>query len=709
MCVGKPGLCPEPPPFGLCVELCTSDSNCIDDYKCCPNGCGHTCQKPVLDCSQVVCVRPSCLNGHVIPEGECCPICRPEKPGICPELEDGGICLLACLIDNECPGSQKCCINGCKHTCETPLPETCPNGRNGSCGTIAGLSCPNDTTCMFKKDHPDAAGKCCIDKPKPIEVCVLPVKFGPCQDSVPRYFYNTTTCKCEEFDWGGCEPNDNNFFNLAYCQASCENPMYSNSVCELAQSSVDDCKTDWNLDRWYFNRTSCECEPFKWNGCGSANNFLTKEWCEINCGCYDCNKETNICNLPFNPIGTVVCSTHTPSYGYDTETCRCEKFIYGGCAGNANRFSTLANCEKHCSNNECNAHVFCDQPANPGTFDDNIPRYFYNTETCNCEKFIWGGSGGNSNNFKTREDCFQTCDGFNKCDAPVVEVNCLLPKETGPCQAVMSRFYFDHLDCKCKQFNYSGCGGNSNNFMNIQQCETSCSNTTCPFCNKPGNHGLCNGNFKPYFFNIQTCRCEQFVYGGCGGNENRYETKEECENICGEIQCPVCNLPPEKGNCMTELDLWYFDAVDCNYKIFKYSGCGGNMNRFLTEDDCKSSCGNVSCPVCSVPKQTESCDDHGTKERRFFYNPLKNKCQPFLWGGCQSNGNNFIKMKACKSVCKNFVCSLPVKIGPCEAAIERYYFNASTGECHAFLWGGCDPNGNNFKSLRQCRRACRKR
>ena len=113
------------------------------------------------------------------------------------------------------------------------------------------------------------------------------------------------------------------------------------------------------------------------------------------------------------------------------------------------------------------------------------------------------------------------------------------------------------------------------------------------------------------------------------------------------------------------------------------------------------------CPVCTEPKPSKSCEP-STKVRRFYYSPLKNKCESFVWGGCQPNGNNFVKNKDCLKACKDFACSRPVKVGPCEAAVLRFYYNASTGKCQEFLWGGCDPNGNNFKSLKQCWNTCKK-
>jgi len=35
-------------------------------------------------------------------------------------------------------------------------------------------------------------------------------------------------------------------------------------------------------------------------------------------------------------------------------------------------------------------------------------------------------------------------------------------------------------------------------------------------------------------FNPSSNKCEQFIYGGCGGNENRFKNEEECLTKCGQ-------------------------------------------------------------------------------------------------------------------------------------------------------------------------------
>jgi hypothetical protein len=35
-----------------------------------------------------------------------------------------------------------------------------------------------------------------------------------------------------------------------------------------------------------------------------------------------------------------------------------------------------------------------------------------------------------------------------------------------------------------------------------------------------------------YFYNAEKGACEQFYYGGCGGNENRFNELADCTSTC---------------------------------------------------------------------------------------------------------------------------------------------------------------------------------
>lgn len=51
-------------------------------------------------------------------------------------------------------------------------------------------------------------------------------------------------------------------------------------------------------------------------------------------------------------------------------------------------------------------------------------------------------------------------------------------------------------------------------------------------CNVPSITGPCRGNFQKWYYNPSFGGCREFVYGGCGGNGNRFSSLEECERIC---------------------------------------------------------------------------------------------------------------------------------------------------------------------------------
>nr|BAB83366.1 chymotrypsin inhibitor [Bombyx mori] len=57
--------------------------------------------------------------------------------------------------------------------------------------------------------------------------------------------------------------------------------------------------------------------------------------------------------------------------------------------------------------------------------------------------------------------------------------------------------------------------------------------TTEPICEQAfGDVGPCGAYFKLYSYNQETKKCEEFIYGGCQGNDNRFNTLAECEQKC---------------------------------------------------------------------------------------------------------------------------------------------------------------------------------
>ena len=126
------------------------------------------------------------------------------------------------------------------------------------------------------------------------------------------------------------------------------------------------------------------------------------------------------------------------------------------------------------------------------------------------------------------------------------EPACSLPPDSGPCDAAIPRFYYDPNVGDCIEFSYGGCQGNANNFATVEACRQACVGTA-DICTLPVVPGPCRGAFPRWFFNSSTGQCEEFVYGGCEGNANNFETEGACANACES---------PSTCGCIDETISW---------------------------------------------------------------------------------------------------------------------------------------------------------
>lgn len=122
-------------------------------------------------------------------------------------------------------------------------------------------------------------------------------------------------------------------------------------------------------------------------------------------------------------------------------------------------------------------------------------------------------------------------------------------------------------------------------------------------------------------------------------------------------------------------------------------------------------------PECQLPKTTGPCK---AAFKRFYYNIDKNLCEPFIYGGCQGNENNFQTLNECQLKCFSeerilnqvgelgisSYCLYPPESGPCKAYFVRYYYDDIAGKCENFVYGGCGGNENNFEDFSSCMQAC---
>ncbi|XP_032533386.1 kunitz-type protease inhibitor 2 [Chiroxiphia lanceolata] len=120
----------------------------------------------------------------------------------------------------------------------------------------------------------------------------------------------------------------------------------------------------------------------------------------------------------------------------------------------------------------------CRLPAITGRCRASIPRWFFNASSGTCESFVFGGCGGNGNNFGSERECREGCGGVperapNRPNSTLAE-RCSAPPVTGPCRASFVRWYFIPAENSCREFTYGGCRGNGNNHPDREECLRRC-------------------------------------------------------------------------------------------------------------------------------------------------------------------------------------------------------------------------------------------
>uniref|UniRef100_A0A0K0EMD6 EGF-like domain-containing protein n=1 Tax=Strongyloides stercoralis TaxID=6248 RepID=A0A0K0EMD6_STRER len=586
-----------------------------------------------------------------------------------------------------------------------------------------------------------------------------------------RWYFDKNFRQCKSFWNDGCRSliSKNNFDTEDDCKWKCEgthpSPKGRSCLDKFDITYLSDCMHGQYYRRWYFNDETKKCEMFYFGGCrsGSKNIFSSARECKDTCE-IPSHELTQICDEDFDKNYENSCSREglfSQYYYFDKHTKTCKMFWYGQCKRESkNIFSSLSNCQWLCERKrESHIPSSCVDKFDKHYMDSCgltpwTKKWYFDHVTGNCQDFWHDGCISDSKNFFNDEkSCQWQCSepsstALNQIENKMIfhvessfeSFRCLEEKAIGSCRESFPAFYYNKYSHRCEPFAFSGCEGNSNRFLTIQQCESSCSrfnhltveemNCFYPLSVGYGRHDkecLHNAGYR-YYYNPDEETCKKFWYFGCGSNPNNFLTHSTCEMTCSwtrrrsidnEKPKPVsaCFLPIDKGNCLHNDEMpserWGYNPNTRKCQSFQYSNCGGNDNNFATKYQCENTCGGLIAPndkKCAFYPDWGSCNQ---LRYMWYYNLTSGTCDQFLYGGCEGNTNRFSTFELCQITCEvpgEDICSEKLDRGKwCAPMSNRYYYHAKSGVCKGFHYTGCGKSSNNFKTLEECENVCIKK
>ncbi|KRZ68845.1 Papilin, partial [Trichinella papuae] len=394
--------------------------------------------------------------------------------------------------------------------------------------------------------------------------CLQPVETGNCDGVDVRWHYNKANHKCEAFVYTGCNGNDNNFAS----QLECVNGT---------------CKESYN--RWYYDRPKGACKQFSYSGCGgNGNNFANEKECLKMCNAQseiDYPASDDIC---YRPLDVGFCNDEFIRWYYDPSIGDCKLFIFTGCGGNANSFSSSQECRRRCVRVVHKSDQFKETTAK----SDDLST----TESISELEESWNTTRSESEQ-ETPDERDSKGDGQAVVHAIIDKITKELKEnQTASTVGDLEETLVDLV-----------AEGNTSVDLNTRDGRTIRldKDSLTKICKQLARRIKVDMNDEI----LQASREHSIplvpVYTGENGqhSEGQMPGSAIVFAMINDERDPLAKCLDElhPGRCSNYVERWYYDRGTKKCRSFQYGGCGGNRNHFYSKENCIFHCERIADEV----------------------------------------------------------------------------------------------------------------
>ncbi|XP_010893759.1 WAP, Kazal, immunoglobulin, Kunitz and NTR domain-containing protein 2 [Esox lucius] len=114
-------------------------------------------------------------------------------------------------------------------------------------------------------------------------------------------------------------------------------------------------------------------------------------------------------------------------------------------------------------------------------------------------------------------------------------------------------WYYEPQRNSCFSFTHAGCHGNAYRkpLETYEECMSCCGPEVSAPCSLPSLQGPCKAYEHRWAYSSSLRQCQSFIYGGCSGNANNFESREACEEMCPYPKDQHCRTCKPRGKMVT--------------------------------------------------------------------------------------------------------------------------------------------------------------